>query len=124
MSKQLAKRLDVIKTIEYLDHLHVSETYIKEIMDYNGQTKSEYLKNFKRIKDIVEKGKGDKDVEVRLALTQCKLITDEAKAINRAMAAKSLGHDHIFETFFQRAYELGSVTKQEYREYKISKLGI
>jgi hypothetical protein len=40
------------------------------------------------------------------------------------MAAKQAGHEHIFEVFFQRAYELGTVSKQEYREYKLEKLGI
>jgi hypothetical protein len=40
------------------------------------------------------------------------------------MAAKEMGHEHIFDVFFRRAYELGSVGKQEYREYQLSKLGI
>jgi hypothetical protein len=40
------------------------------------------------------------------------------------MCAKQMGYEEIFETFFQRAYELGSVSKQEYREYKLEKLGI
>jgi hypothetical protein len=35
-----------------------------------------------------------------------------------------MGYEEIFETFFHRAYELGSVSKQEYREYKLEKLGI
>jgi len=91
---------------------------------YNGQTKAEYLKNFKRVKDIVDKTAGDKDHAVRLAQTQANRITDEYKAINRALAAKDLNQEHIFEVFFQRAYELGSVGKQEYREYKLSKLGL
>ena len=46
------------------------------------------------------------------------------KAINRAMSAKQMGYEEIFEVFFQRAYELGSVSKQEYREYKLEKLGL
>jgi hypothetical protein len=89
-----------------------------------GQTKSEYQKNFKRVDDIVKKSLGDKDYAIRLSQKQAKLITDEYKALNRAYAAKDLNQDHIFEVFFQRAYELGSVNKQEYREYKLSKLGI
>ena len=91
---------------------------------YNGQTKAEYLKNFKRVKDIVDKTAGDKEHAVRLSQTQANRITDEYKAINRALAAKDLNQEHIFEVFFQRAYELGSVGKQEYREYKLSKLGL
>ena len=91
---------------------------------YNGQTKAEYHKNFKRVSDIVEKSAGDKDKEINLSQQQANKITDEWKAVNRAMSAKEMGHDHIFEVFFQKAYELGSVTKQDYRDYKLSKLGI
>ena len=91
---------------------------------WNGQTKSEFDKNFKRVSDIVAKSDGDKEKAIRLAKQQTAKITDEWKAINRAMAAKQAGHEYIFEVFFQRAYELGTVTKQEYREYKLEKLGI
>jgi uncharacterized protein YukE len=91
---------------------------------WNGQTKAEFEKNYKRIKDIVDKSAGDEDKAITLAKTQANRITDEFKAINRAMAAKSMKEEHIFEVFFQRAYELGSVSKQEYREYKLEKLGI
>ena len=91
---------------------------------YNGQTKAEYNKNFKRVEDIVLKSSGDSLKEESLARTQAARITDEYKAINRAMAAKDMGHENIFEIFFQRAFELGSVSKQEYRDYKLSKLGI
>ena len=91
---------------------------------WNGQTKSEFDKNFKRVADIVAKSDGDKEKAIRLAKQQTAKITDEWKAINRAMAAKQAGHEHIFEIFFQRAYELGTVTKQEYREYKLEKLGL
>ena len=96
---------------------------------WNGQTKAEFEKNYKRVKDIVEKSNGDVDKAVVLSKTQANRITDEWKAINRAMAAKQVTnldevHEAIFETFFHRAYELGSVSKQEYREYKLEKLGI
>ena len=96
---------------------------------WNGQTKAEFEKNYKRVKDIVEKSGGDVDKAVVLSKTQANRITDEWKAINRAMAAKQVTnldevHEAIFETFFHRAYELGSVSKQEYREYKLEKLGI
>ena len=64
------------------------------------------------------------DANASLARTQANKIVDEWKAINRAMAAKEMGHEHLFEVFFQRAYELGSVTRQEYREYQMDKLGI
>ena len=91
---------------------------------WNGQTKAEFEKNYKRVKDIVDKSAGDEDKAVALSKTQANRISDEFKALNRAMAAKSMKEEHIFEVFFQRAYELGSVSKQEYREYKLEKLGI
>jgi uncharacterized protein YukE len=91
---------------------------------WNGQTKSEFEKNYKRVKDIVDKSAGDEDKAIALSRTQANRISDEFKAINRAIAAKSMKEEHIFEVFFQRAYELGSVSKQEYREYKLEKLGI
>ena len=92
-------------------------------MEYTGQSKSEIQKNFKRIEDIMSKS-SDEDRQIYLAQTQANKITDEWKAINRAMAAKEMGHEHLFEVFFRRAYELGSVGKQQYREYQLSKLGI
>jgi len=92
-------------------------------MQYTGQTKSEIQKNFKRIEDIMSKS-DDKDKQILLAQTQANRITDEWKSINRAMAAKEMGHEHLFEVFFRRAYELGSVGKQEYRQYQLTKLGI
>jgi len=91
---------------------------------WNGQTKSEYEKNFRRINDIIEKTGTDEEKAIKLAKTQAARISDEFKAINRAMAAKDLNREDLFEVFFQRAYELGSVSKQEYREYQIEKLGI
>ena len=38
------------------------------------------------------------------------------------MAAKEIGNEDIFEVFFRRAFELGSVPAQESRDYVISKL--
>ncbi len=92
-------------------------------MEYTGQSKIEIQKNFKRIEDIMSKS-SDEARQIYLAQTQANKITDEWKAINRAMAAKEMGHEHLFEIFFRRAYELGSVGKQQYREYQLSKLGI
>ncbi len=98
---------------------------------YNGQSKAEFAKNFKRVKDIITKSNGDQDKAIRLARTQANLIKDEIKALNRANAAQQMErvedepiYESIFEVFFQRAYELGSVTKQDYRNYKLEKLGI
>lgn len=102
------------------------EEYLKIFlieMEYTGQSKSEIQKNFKRIEDIMSKS-SDEARQIYLAQTQANKITDEWKSINRAMAAKEMGHEHLFEVFFRRAYELGSVGKQQYREYQLSKLGI
>ena len=104
----------------------------------NGQSKSEFLKNYTRVKDIVTKSEGNMDKSITLARTQANRIMDEYKAINRAMAAKQLSKEYkkmndidssdicleIFDIFFRRAYELGSVSKQDYREYQLSKLNL
>lgn len=87
-----------------------------------GQSKAEFRKNYTRVRDIITKASGDEDKEIALASKQAKLITDEDKAINRAMAAKEIGNERIHDIFFRRAYELGKVSTQEYREYVISKL--
>jgi hypothetical protein len=100
---------------------------------YNGQTKADFEKNYKRVKDIFEKSGGDVSKATSLARTQANRITDEWKAINRAMCAKQTTYlnnkdyeifEAIFEEFFNRAYQLGTVSKQEYREYKLERLGI
>ena len=90
---------------------------------YNGQSRLEYEKNYSRIEDIINKT-DDEQKQICLAQTQASKILDEYKAINRAFAAKEMGHEHLFEVFFRRAYELGSVGKQEYREYQLQKLGL
>ena len=87
-----------------------------------GQSDKEYDKNYSRVKDIISKAEGDKDKEIILAERMANLIKDEAKAINRAHAAKQLGYEHLFEIFFRRAYNLGSVSTLDYREYVLSKL--
>lgn len=117
-----------IRFINGFNHcLHkLTEKYMRGLKEgkYNGQTKAEFEKNYKRVKDIVDKSAGDVDKMNTLAQTQANRITDEWKAINRAMSAKEMGYEEIFEVFFHRAYELGSVSKGEYREYKLEKLGI
>ena len=90
---------------------------------YKGQSKLEFDKNYKRVADIVSKSDGDLDKEKSLAKTQANLIKDEIKALNRAVAAKEMGHDNIFDVFFRRAFELGSVSKQDYRNYQLEQLG-
>ncbi len=87
-----------------------------------GQTKIEFEKNYKRVRDIVSKSEGDQEKQNKLAKLQADKITDEYKALNRARTASELGHENIFEVFFRKAYELGSVPTQEYRDYVLTKL--
>lgn len=96
---------------------------LKEVK-YNGQTNAEFEKNKLRVSDIWIKSDGDAEKAKSLSTSQANRITDEFKALNRAFAAKQMGYKEIFEVFFHRAYELGSVSKQDYREYKLQKLGI
>ena len=102
------------------------DNYMRGIKEgkYNGQTKTEYEKNYKRVRDIVDKANGDVNRMIYLSQTQAAKITDEWKALNRSMVAKELGYEEIFEVFFNKAYQLGSVSKQEFREYKLEKLGL
>jgi hypothetical protein len=101
-----------------------------------GQSKAEFYKNYKRVQDILDKSGSNVDKAKSLAITQANRITDEHKAINRAMAAKELSKSYnneaniekskicidIFDIFFKRAYDLGSVTKQDFRNYQLQKL--
>ena len=119
------------KNFYLIFELKLTEINIKMAGSYNGQSKAEFAKNFKRVKDIISKSEGDVDKAIRLARTQANLIKDEMKALNRANAAQQMErvedepiYENIFEVFFQRAYELGSVSKQDYRNYKLEKLGI
>jgi hypothetical protein len=106
--------------------LDILESKITQNMNLkeHPQPFEEYQKNFKRITDIIEKSGADIDKMISLAKTQASKITNEAKAINRAIVAKKMNQEEVFEVFFQRAYELGSITTQEYREYKLDKLGL
>jgi len=88
------------------------------------QSPRDLQKNYDRINDIISKANGDTDKEISLARVQATRITKEEKAINRALAAKELGHEHIYDVFFRRAYELGVVDKQTFRNYQLEKLGI
>lgn len=89
---------------------------------YKGQSQKDYQKNYTRINDIITKSKGDKEVARKLAKTQADRITDEHKAVNRAFVAKELGQEEVFDIFLTRAFELGSVGKQEYRDYRLEQL--
>jgi hypothetical protein len=86
------------------------------------QSRAEFVKNEKRIKDLVAKCGGDKQKEVNKAAQMANSIDTPEKAYNRGHVARELGYEHIFEVFYQRAYELGSVTTAEHRDHQIEKI--
>ena len=86
------------------------------------QSKTEFAKNKKRIVDLINKCEGDRDKEIKKAQQMANAIDTPEKAYNRGHVAKDMGYEHIFEVFYQRAYELGSVTIAEHREHEIDKL--
>ena len=77
----------------------------KEFRMYNGQSKLEYEKNYSRIEDIINKT-DDEQKQISLVQTQAAKILDEYKAINRAFAAKEMGHEHLFEVFLEEPMNL------------------
>lgn len=87
-----------------------------------GQSPQELAKNYVRVRGIIDKAKGDESKEISLATAQANAIRNEHKAINRALAARELGNEIIFDIFFRRAYDLGSVSQVDYRTYVIQKL--
>ena len=86
------------------------------------QTRKEFVKNEKRIKDLVAKCAGDKNQEISKARTMANSIDTPEKAYNRGHVARELGYEHIFDVFYSRAFELGSVTKAEHRDYQIEQI--
>ena len=86
------------------------------------QTRKEFVKNEKRIRDLVEKCKGDRNQEIAKATTMANSIDTPEKAYNRGHVARELGYEHIFEVFYNRAFELGSVTTAEHRDHTIEKI--
>jgi hypothetical protein len=86
------------------------------------QSRAEFVKNEKRIKDLVAKCNGDREAEIRKSITMANSIDTPEKAYNRGHVAREMGYEHIFEVFYQRAYELGSVTVAEHRDHQIEKI--
>lgn len=86
------------------------------------QSKAEFQKNEKRIKDLVAKCGGDKQKEINKAFEMAVKITTPEKAYNRGHVARELGYEHIFNVFYERAYELGSVSTAEHRDHQIDKI--
>ena len=91
-------------------------------LDYRHQPKREFDKNSKRVQAIVDRNPHDLEKQLNDARSQSKRITTEEKAFNRAVVAKDMGHEEIFEVFLKRSADLGAVSKQDYRKYKIEKL--
>lgn len=86
------------------------------------QSKAEFTKNEKRIKDLVAKCDGDKEKEIKKAQQMANSIDTPEKAYNRGHVARELGYEHIFEVFYQRAFALGSVTVAEHRDHMIDQI--
>ena len=96
-----------------------------------NQTVAEYNKNYKRIKDLVQKctvnGQLDIDKAVKKATSDSKRIEAEWKAINRGKIAIELGYEEVGECFLQRAHEISDKNntvdgKKVFREYKLEAL--
>lgn len=91
-------------------------------MEFKKQTERELETNYERIKNIIEDSNGDKEKQIKAAKSQAKKITKPEKAYNRGYAAKELGYEHIFEVYYERAFELNAVDTAEIREYNIKKI--
>jgi len=91
-------------------------------LNFKPQSRKDFLKNEIRIKDLVAKCNGDKNQEIAKAITMANSIDKPEKAYNRGYVAKELGYEHIFDVFYNRAFELGSVTKAEHRDYQIEQI--
>jgi len=85
-------------------------------------TVKEYDKNYMRVHDIMHKADGDIEKAKKLAQTQADRISVDNKAISRYRVAKHEGFDEIAEVFMHRAYHLGQVDTQTYREWQIDNL--
>lgn len=96
--------------------------------DYYGSgmsiwmSQKEYDKNYMRVHDIMKKANGDIEKAKKLAQTQADRISVDNKAISRYRVAKHEGFDEIAEVFMHRAYKLGQVDTQTYREWQIDNL--
>ena len=95
------------------------------------QTPAEFQKNEMRIKDLIAACEGDKEKEIAKAKRDANKIKTPEKAYNRGFVAKEMGYDHIFDVFFERAYEIRGVNKYgekvgvgiaEHREHKLEKV--
>lgn len=96
--------------------------------DYYGSgmsdwmTSKEYDKNYMRVHDIMRKSDGDIEKAKKLAQLQADKISIDNKAISRYRVAKHEGFEEIAEIFMHRAYALGQVDTQTYREWQIDNL--
>ncbi len=93
-----------------------------EIEMYNHMTEKEYDKNYTRVHAIMRKSEGDIDKAIKLAQTQANRITVDNKAISRFRVAEYYGFKEIAKVFMRRAYDLGQVDTQTFREWQIDQL--
>ena len=77
------------------------------------QSPKDLAKNKDRIKKLVEDHGETKEKLHIHARKMANAITKPEKAYNRGWAAKEMGYEDIFEIFYQRAYDLGTVNNGE-----------
>ncbi len=85
-------------------------------------TSKEYDKNYMRVHDIMRKAGDDIEKAKSLAQTQADRISVDNKALSRYRVAEQEGFTEISEVFIHRAYSLGQVDTQTYREWQIDNL--
>jgi len=85
-------------------------------------SEKEYIKNYKRVHDIMKKAAGDLDKAIKLATTQANRISVDNKAVSRYRVAKKEGFDEIADIFMGRAVDLNQVDTKTSRNYKIEQL--
>ena len=72
-----------------------------------------------RMSNLISMCDGNKEKETNKAKRDASKITTAEKAYNRAFAAKRKGEEigrdleHVFEAFYERAYELGKVVEKD-----------
>ncbi len=96
------------------------------------QSEADFQMNYTRMQTLKEKCGGNKEEEIKKATRDAAKIKSPEKAYNRGFVAKELGMEHVFEVFFQRAYEIASynedkemvlgVSVAEHREHMLKKI--
>lgn len=86
--------------MKFKDWLSEKNEYEKALKELNEAFEP---KDEMRIRDIVKKALGSKDLEMRLASTMANAIKDASKADRRGEAADELGYPHLAQIFYDRS---------------------